>query len=65
MTDQRYQIDLLITLKDGWKEALEQTSRDGYSSMWQGPQSIGRQSPLTLKSTATGTAITRGRNDTN
>lgn len=38
MTDQRYPIDLLITLQDfqasGWKEALEQTFRDCYSSIW-------------------------------
>lgn len=39
MTEQRYPLDLLITLQDfqdsGWKEALNRTAREGYSSMWQ------------------------------
>lgn len=46
MTDQRYPIDLLITLQDfqdsGWKKALEQTPREGYSSMWQALSSAAR-----------------------
>jgi hypothetical protein len=39
MTDQRYPADLVITRQDfadsGWDMVLSQTSREGYSAMWQ------------------------------
>lgn len=47
MTDQRYPIDILITLEDfqdsSWKKTLEQTSHEGYSSMWQAFSSAARK----------------------
>lgn len=39
MENQRYPADLIVSAQDfadcGWKEVLEQTSREGYSAMWQ------------------------------
>jgi hypothetical protein len=39
MTDVRYPADLVLTPQDfidsGWKEILNQTTREGYSAMWQ------------------------------
>lgn len=39
MESQRYPVDLIVSAHDftncGWKEVLDQTSREGYSAMWQ------------------------------
>lgn len=39
MKNQRYPVDLIVSTHDfttcGWKEVLDQTSREGYSAMWQ------------------------------
>ncbi len=39
MENQRYPVDLIVSAHDftncGWKEVLDQTSREGYSAMWQ------------------------------
>ncbi|MEB8536869.1 DUF4209 domain-containing protein [Acidithiobacillus ferriphilus] len=46
MTNQRYPEDLVISAQDfvdsGWKEAIAQTSREGYSAMWQALSSAAR-----------------------
>ena len=55
MTNQRYPEDLVISAQDfadsGWKEAITQASREGYSAMWQA-----------LSAAARG-AIEQGRNE--
>lgn len=39
MENERYPVDLIVSVDDfencSWKEVLEQTSREGYSAMWQ------------------------------
>jgi Domain of unknown function (DUF4209) len=55
MDNHRYSSDLLVSAQDftdcGWKAVLSQTSREGYSAMWQS------------FSTAARTAIEEGRNE--
>ena len=55
MTDRRYLADLAITVQNytdsGWKEALAETSREGYSVMWQAFSAAAR------------TAMEEGRNE--
>ena len=39
MSNERFPADLIVSVQDfvdsGWKSALEQASREGYSAMWQ------------------------------
>lgn len=55
MTNQRYPEDLVISAQDfvdsGWKEAIAQTSREGYSAMWHALSAAARS------------AIEQGRNE--
>jgi hypothetical protein len=53
--NERYPIDLIVSADDfancGWKEVLDQTSREGYSAMWQAFSDAAR------------TAMDKGRNE--
>lgn len=55
MSNERYPADLIVSTQgfanSGWKEALEQVSREGYSAMWQAFSDAAR------------TAIGEGRNE--
>lgn len=55
MTNQRYPSDLVISAQDfsesGWKDSIEQATREGYSAMWQALSAAARS------------AIERGRNE--
>lgn len=55
MSNQRYPEDLVISAQDfadsGWKDAIAQTSREGYSAMWQALSAAARS------------AIEQGRNE--
>ncbi|HBO8906751.1 TPA: DUF4209 domain-containing protein [Pseudomonas aeruginosa] len=55
MENQRYPVDLIVSAEDftncGWKEVLDQTSREGYSAMWQALSASAR------------TAMEEGRNE--
>jgi hypothetical protein len=55
MTNQRYPADLAISAQDfagsGWKDAIEQATREGYSAMWQALSAAARA------------AIEQGRNE--